>query len=47
MQAREGVLPEEVGVDSHPEEEVLVDSHLEKEFWPYYGQCSFGWRLLH
>jgi len=37
MQAREGVLSEEVGVDSHPEEEVEADSHLEGERWPYYG----------
>jgi len=37
MQAREGVLPEEVGVDSHSGEEVEADSHLEGEHWPYYG----------
>ena len=29
MQARERVLLEEVGVDSHPEEAVEANSHLE------------------
>lgn len=31
VQEGEGVLPVEVGVDSHLEEEVAVDSHLEEE----------------
>jgi len=37
VQAREGVLPEEVEVDSHLEEVVEVDSHSEGELYPYYG----------